>query len=258
MPAGALEEMMRFLSVSNASTSGIVGLLTAGNARTALQALQTHVGVEVLGEPGMTLSSGGQGQMRATEKKWFGTNIMVSEPWNNQAAATSGSNFTPGVIPIETGPSLDVVSHLLDDGCTIDMTTSASLTEFLGFAQFPPPLASHAAMRSVTNAARLELSGSQVWPVVWERMASTHVDLYDGQTLLLVLDPARAKQVNLSGPDDWRDANVEEIISQAKKRRLQVLVFVTATLVDTANQPVHSAEELPFAQQGFPPQPKGE
>lgn len=91
-----------------------------------------------------------------------------------------------------------------------------------------------------------------LWPAVQVRQESARVNLYDGQTLVLVLDQAQAKQLDFSGPDDWRDANVAEFIRQAKQGRAQVLVFVTATMVDPAGNRVHATEDLPFAQKGFP------
>ena len=37
--------------------------------------------------------------------------------------------------------------------------------------------------------------------------------------------------------------------------RNDILVFVTATIVDPAGNRVHSEDDLPFAQKGIPPQP---
>ena len=300
VPTGALEEMKGVRWGSNGFPAEITGLLTAENARVAVQSLQKHAEVEVLGEPEVTFLAGRQVQMRATETKTVLTNIsmvtvirghqtpMRAEAFERKtvftngdlvevmeapaekntgkaiAAQTNGSGtaaeveLVPESMKVECGPILDATAWILADGSTISLKTTALLTEFLGYAEVPTNSPGHLATRAETNGAGERVDVPLLWPAVQAREESARVNLYDGQTLVLVLDQARAKQISFSGKDDWRDANVAEFIRQTKQGWTQVLVFVTATMIDPAGNRVYAAEELPFARNGFPPQPKGE
>ena len=217
----------------------------------------------------VTVISGQQTPMRAVayERKTVFTNgdlVEVMEPPAEKNAGkaipaqTNGSGtaaeveLVPESMKVECGPILDATAWILADGSTISLKTTALLTEFLGYAEVPTNNPGHSATRVETNAAGGRVDVPLLWPAVQVRQESARVNLYDGQTLVLVLDQAQAKQLDFSGPDDWRDANVAEFIRQAKQGRAQVLVFVTATMVDPAGNRVHATEDLPFAQKGFP------
>ena len=76
-------------------------------------------------------------------------------------------------------------------------------------------------------------------PSIRVRKMETTTQIYDAQTLLL------------GGFKSTTSA--EENIP--KKSDKELLVFVTATIVDPAGNRVHSDEDLPFAQTGIPTQP---
>jgi hypothetical protein len=241
--------------VTNVSPAGITGLLTAKDAQAALRALQARAGVADLGIPEVTVLAGRKTSMHATEVRTVVTNMMFQGGTINQDGTVASYVIAPQTMTMESGPVLDVVPRVTADLYTIDLTTTASVTEFLGYVPVPTNVVGHAAARVETNAAGEKVNVPLVWPAVQARTESTHAKLFDNQTLVLMLDQGLAKPISFSGPDDWRDTHVAEYIRNAKQGRKQILVFVTATMVDPAGSRVYSEDQMPFAQPGFPAQP---
>ena len=123
---------------------------------------------------------------------------------------------------IETGPVLDVIPIVLSDGYTISLVLKPSLTELL------------ISSNSVPNV----LPGFRV------RQMTTTLNLWDNQTAVLGGLPER----------DY--INGKEVADKSKSSDKELLVLITATLVDPAGNRIHSDDEMPFAQIGIPPQPQ--
>jgi hypothetical protein len=252
VPAGTLEGIRGLQLVTNVSPAGITGRLTLKDMQAALRALQTRAGVETLGEPEVTVLRGRQVQMRATTAQTVVTNILFRGGAIDQNGTMLSNALSPQMMTMESGPILDVVPQVEPDLYTLDLTTTASVAEFLGYAPVPTNVVGHAATRVETNAAGETVDVPLVWPAVQSRTESAHATLYDNQTLVLVLDQAHAEQYRGARPDDWRDANVAEHIRKAKQGRTQVLVLITATMIDPVGSRIYSEDQSPFAQTGFP------
>jgi hypothetical protein len=67
--------------------------------------------------------------------------------------------------------------------------------------------------------------------------------LWDGQTIVLGNVPANSF------------ANRKDVGTEQSERDTAIVVFITATIVDSAGNRVHTDDEMPFAQAGPPPQP---
>jgi general secretion pathway protein D len=161
------------------------------------------------------------------------------------------SAITPTVQQIETGPILDVVPDVLSDGYTINLTLIPSLIEFSGY-QTPPSLGSFSS--SGLNVVLLPTA----LPAFSVREVTTTVNVWDGQTVVL----GGLIQDEVSETKDEVPVLGEVPIigrlfqSQTKtdtKRNL--MIFVTATMIDPAGNRVHTDDELPFAQSNIPTQP---
>jgi len=161
------------------------------------------------------------------------------------------SAITPEVQQIETGPILDVLPDVLSDGYTINLTLIPSLIEFTGYQQ-PPSLGTFS-----TAGLNVVLLPTAL-PEFSVREITTTVNVWDGQTVALggLVDSTLSEtkdtvpvlgDVPLLGKLFQSDQKVEQ------KRNL--MIFVTATLIDPAGNRVHSDDELPFAESGIPPQP---
>ena len=248
VPMGTVKDLGKYLN-STYSEGKPMGILTSQNATAARQTLQSRQGVEVLAEPEVTVSSGGQAQVRATQVVTIVTNLELV------AEKNGSSSLRPDTNSVEIGPVLDLVPYVLADGYTIYLSAIPSVMEFLGYDV------------STNGLSRLELSGDQVRPTVTIQNAtgSAHeyvvghkllkivtkirtqrfvaaVKLWDGQTLVMGGQQMHGADQTLGLPP----------VNQEK----ELLIFITTTIVDPEGKRVHSDDEMPFARDGIPTQPQ--
>lgn len=174
-------------------------------------------------------------------------------------AQAQNNTFTPGVSAItpttqaiETGPLLDVVPYVLSDGYTINLTLIPSVTEFAGY-QTPPNIAN---VTGGLNVVQLPV----ILPSFTIRQVLTTVNIWDGQTVILgglVSSSTQTEkdQVPVVGDLPLVGRLFQSQMKVAVKKNL--MIFVTASIVDPAGNRLHSDDELPFAQTTIPPQPPG-
>ncbi|HTQ51531.1 MAG TPA: hypothetical protein VMJ12_12530 [Candidatus Acidoferrales bacterium] len=176
-----------------------------------------------------------------------------------EMAQAQNNTFTPGVSAItpttqaiETGPLLDVVPYVLSDGYTINLTLIPSVTEFAGYTT-PPDIAN---VTGGLNVVQLPV----ILPSFTVRQVITTVNVWDGQTVILgglVTSQTQTEkdQVPVVGDLPIVGRLFQSQMKTAVKKNL--MIFVTATIVDPAGNRIHSDDELPFAQTTIPPQPPG-
>lgn len=172
------------------------------------------------------------------------------------AARAQNNTFTPGVSAItpitqsvETGPILDVVPYVLADGYTINLALIPSDTEFGGYDQLQLPQ-----VTGNLNVVQLPT----VLPKFTVRQVVTTVNVWDNQTVVIggLITSSVNNTVNkipIAG-----DIPVVGRLFQSQSKstvRNNLMIFVTATIVDPAGSRVHSDDELPFALNSVPPQP---
>jgi general secretion pathway protein D len=167
-----------------------------------------------------------------------------------QGIAAGTSSITPNTQQIETGPVLDVVPYVLSDGYTINLTLIPSLTEFAGYAT-PPPV------QNVTgnlNVVQLPV----VLPDFTIRQVVTTVNIWDNQTIViggLISSDTSSTKDKVPVLGDLPGVGVLFQSSSKSVQKKNLMIFVTATVVDPAGNRVHSDDELPFAQTAIPEQP---
>jgi beta-lactamase regulating signal transducer with metallopeptidase domain len=218
-----------FLNATNFTADTFTGILTAANAKIVLHSLESRKGVEILAEPEAVTTSGRQTQMRATDMITVVTNFAFRESLTNGAGS-----IVPQMQTVETGPILDVVPYVLSDGYTINLTLIPSLTEFLGYDK-PPN--SHLSK----DDARAQVP--VILPRFSIRQVTATLNLWDGQTVIL------------GGLKKYFTVNGKMVAGKSGDSDKEMLVFITATIVDPAGNRVHADDELPFAQKTVPPQP---
>jgi general secretion pathway protein D len=168
---------------------------------------------------------------------------------NNQAGTSA---VTPTTSPVETGPILDVVPYLLSDGYTINLALIPSVTEFTGY-ETPPPIPN---VTGNLNVVQVPV----ILPSFTVRQVVTTVNVWDNQTVVIgglisssVL--STKDKVPVMGDLPLVGRLFQSQAKQTTKKNL--MIFVTATIVDPAGNRVHSDDELPFAQNPIPVQPVG-
>ena len=173
--------------------------------------------------------------------------------------AQTGVFAQPGVsaiIPytqqVEIGPILDVVPYVLSDGYTINLTLIPSLTDFNGY-DTPPNIAS---VTGSLNVVQLPV----ILPNFTIRQVVATVNVWDNQTV--VIGGLISSQVTSTSDkvpvigDIPLIGNLFQSNSKSTVKK-NLMIFVTATIVDPAGNRVHSDDELPFAQSAIPEQPPG-
>ena len=170
-----------------------------------------------------------------------------------QVVANPGTSaITVNEQQVETGPLLDVVPYVLADGYTINLTLIPSLTEFNGY-DTPPSVSG---VTGSLNVVQLPI----ILPDFTVRQVVTTVNIWDNQTVViggLVSSTVSTEKdkVPMLGDLPLLGKLFQSQTKSSMKKNL--MIFVTATIVDPAGNRVHSDDELPFAQSPLPPQPPG-
>ena len=182
----------------------------------------------------------------------LGVSVVLSASAQVQNFQPGVSAITPEIQQVETGPILDVVPYVLSDGYTINLTLIPSLIEFNGY-QNPPSLGNFS-----TGGLNVVLLPT-VLPEFSVREVTTTVNVWDGQTVVLggLVDSTIQEEkdtVPIIGDVPIVGRLFQSEMKTEVKRNL--MIFVTATLIDPAGNRVHTDDELPFAQSSVPAQPQ--
>ena len=166
-----------------------------------------------------------------------------------QAVQTSA--ITPNQQQIEIGPVLDVIPVVLSDGYTINLTLIPSLTEFSGYDQSPTIPG--------VNVANVVMVPT-ILPHFTVRQVISTVNIWDNQTVVLGgLISSSVQSIKDKIPVLGDLPLLGRLFQSQSKTSVKknLMIFVTATIVDPAGNRVHSDDELPFLQSTIPPQQPG-
>ena len=167
----------------------------------------------------------------------------------NQAVQTSA--ITPNQQQVEIGPVLDVIPVVLSDGYTINLTLIPSLTEFIGYDASP-------SIPGINNANVITVP--TILPRFTVRQVVTTVNIWDNQTVVLGGLISSSVQSQKDKIPVLGDLPLLGRLFQSQSKvsvKKNLMIFVTATIVDPAGNRVHSDDELPFLQSTIPPQQPG-
>ena len=241
VPEGTMTSFGNLLNSTNSAADQFTGILNDTNARTILHSLESRKGIEILAEPEVVTTSGRQTQMRATQVVTVITNFAFQESMTNGT-----TEIFPQMEKVETGPILDVVPHVLADGYTINLAVTPSLTEFWGYAT-PPDVPN---MTGTNNRVQLPV----ILPQFSVRTVTANLNLWDGQTVILGGLP-EINHFTHKTPVLGRVPFMGRLFQTENATTNEILVLITATIVDSAGNRIHSAGEIPFTQNAVPAQP---
>ena len=168
----------------------------------------------------------------------------------NQAVQTSA--ITPNEQQVEVGPVLDVIPYVLSDGYTINLTLIPSLTEFSGYATAPT-------IPGISSGLNVVMIPT-ILPDFTVRQVITTVNIWDNQTVVLGGLISSTVQNETDKVPLLGDLPLVGRLFQSQSKistKKNLMIFVTATIVDPAGNRVHSDDELPFLQSTIPPQQPG-
>ncbi len=161
------------------------------------------------------------------------------------------SAITPNTQQIELGPVLDVLPTVLADGYTINLTLIPTLTEFVNYST-PPAIPG-------VNVANV-VTVPTILPNFTVRQVLTTVNIWDNQTVVLGGLISSSIQTTKDKVPVLGDMPLIGTLFQSQSKtttKKNLMIFVTATIVDPAGNRVHSDDELPFAQNTVPQQEPG-
>ncbi len=223
--------------------TNVTGVLSSPELQSVLHAVQQSKGTETLAEPEVTTLSGRQTQMRATQIITVITNFDFRELPTNSA-------ITPQSTQVECGPVLDMVASVMPDGYTIDLKTTASLMEFLGYDKPSNSIPTVTSTGAIVDVPKI-LPSFCVW------QAEAHLKLWDGQTVVLGgLTSTQIQTTKDKVPVPGNRSAGEPLFRTQTIRTVkkQLLVLITVTLVDPDGNRIHGDDEMLFARKSIPPQ----
>jgi general secretion pathway protein D len=246
---------------------GVAGLMTNPQFQVVIRALNQKKGIDLLSAPRVTTKSGQRAVIEIVREFRYPTQFdppkipdsVGSLPGTTGTLITTGSSIpvtptTPtGFETRNTGVTLEVEPVVGPDGVTIDLNLAPQVVEFEGFINYGSPIFSPTT--SIVN----QLTGGLITsppsvitpnvinqPIFNTRKVTTSVSVWDGQTVVLgglMREDVQKTQDKTPIIGDvpllgrlFR-SNAEEHI----KRNL--IIFVTARLVNPAGQPLHDEEE---------------
>lgn len=235
----------------------LAGVFTNPQFQVVIRALSQSKGVDLVSSPKVTTKSGQRATIQIIREFRYPTEYDLP-----QVSASAGSTFGPVVPTTPTafdtkpvGITLEVEPTVGPDGYTIDLTLSPRVVEFDGFINYGSPInATVAGVESVIgNVVRLGPSFTFVatenvinQPVFSTREVTTDVTVYDGSTVVLgglIREDVQKVQdkTPILGDIPLAGRLFRTTADQHIKRNL--IMFVTANLLDPAGQPLIKVDE---------------
>jgi len=252
---------------------GLSGVFTDPQFQVVIRALNQKKGIDLLSAPRVTTKSGQRAVIEIVREFRYPTQFQppqipqtfaARETVSGTASVSGNSNGAFPVTPTtptafetrNTGVTLEVEPVVGPDGITIDLNLVPQVVEFEGFINYGSPI-------QTTNTNLLGITTTSVLtpniinqPIFSTRKVTTSVSVWDGQTVVL----GGLMREDVQKTEDRTPilgdipivgrlfrSNAEQHI----KRNL--VIFVTARLVNPGGQPVNSTEEVEESELIEPP-----
>ncbi|HWB61376.1 MAG TPA: Amuc_1098 family type IV pilus outer membrane protein, partial [Chthoniobacteraceae bacterium] len=260
-------------------TFAVSGVVTAAQFQALYRALNQKKGVDLLSAPSVTTKSGQRAVVEVVVEFRYPTEFTPPQIPNIPAGGFVGTGNYTAVTPTtpagfetrNTGVTLEVEPVIGPDGETIDLNLAPQVVEFDGFVNYGTPI--YGAPQPIFSPIFIPGFGFPVigysppavvtqnainQPIFDTRKVTTSVSVWDGQTVIiggLVREDVQTVEDKLPGLGDlpilgrFFRSNVDQHI----KRNL--VMFVTAHLVNPAGDLVHGEEEKEEEQSAGGPVP---
>jgi general secretion pathway protein D len=223
-----------------------------------VRALNQKKGVDLLSAPKVTTKSGQRAVIEIVREFRYPTTFTPPQV----PSISSTTQVVSGVVPVvvtpttpqsfetrNTGVTLAVEPVVGPDGVTIDLNLVPQVVEFEGFINYGSPINAVGVntIAGVTVSAPVRLTDNVInQPIFSTRKVTTSVNVWDGQTVVLGgLMREDVQKVEDRTPVIGDLPLVGRLfrtnVDQHIKRNL--IIFVTARLVNPAGQPLNPTEE---------------
>lgn len=246
---------------------GLSGVFTDPQFQVVIRALNQKKGVDLLSAPKITTKSGQRAVIEIVREFRYPTQFTEPKVPDIQGRGSSNSTTTTIALPVvgpstpsnfetrNTGVTLEVEPVVGPDGVTIDLNLVPQVVEFEGFINYGSPIKTvNPALLGFSPSTLLGMTTDAITltdnvinqPIFSTRKVTTNVSVWDGQTVVLGgLMREDVQKVEDRTPFMGDLPLVGRLfrtnVDQHIKRNL--IIFVTARLVNPAGQPVNQAEE---------------
>ena len=246
---------------------GLAGVFTDPQFQVVIRALNQKKGIDLLSAPKITTKSGQRAVIEIVREFRYPTQFTEPKVPDIQSHGTTSSTTTTVALPVvgpstpsnfetrNTGVTLEVEPVVGPDGITIDLNLVPQVVEFEGFINYGSPIKTvNPALLGFSPSTLLGMSTSSITltdnvinqPIFSTRKVTTNVSVWDGQTVvlggLMREDVQKVEdRTPIIGDIPLLGRLFRSNVDQHIKRNL--IIFVTARLVNPAGQPVNQAEE---------------
>jgi general secretion pathway protein D len=244
---------------------GIAGIFTNPQFQVVIRALNQKKGVDLMSAPKVTTKSGRKAIVRVAREFPYPTEFSAPEPPPPSTVSGTGQTVGPppgsfvsqGVVTPSTptafetrnlGVTLEVEPIIGPDGYTIDLNLSPEVVEFDGFINYGSTI-NGPIFNILTQQIQSAILTQNVinQPIFSTRKVTTSVSIWDGQTVALgglVREDVQKVQdkVPILGDIPLAGRLFRSNVDQKIKRNL--IIFVTARLMDAEGRPVRLDEDI--------------
>lgn len=220
----------------------ISSILTNPEVTMVLHALDQQGSSDLLSAPRVTTRSGQQADIRVVREIIYPTEFDTTQPqFNDQGNVTTPPVVTPGSFHTrETGVILSVTPTVGPDNYTIDLTLIPEVSELVDWLQYGSAIGDF-----VFNIPQ---------PIFSSRKVQTTISIFDGETVvmggLIREDLVTTKdKVPILGDIPLLGYLFRSEGEYSRKQNL--LIFVTARIVDPAGKPVNRKEFVTVPDEGM-------
>lgn len=217
----------------------LAGIFTNPQFQVVLRALNQKKGIDVLSAPKVTTKSGSSATVEVVREFRYPNTYSPPEiPTSTGSGPQPITPATPTDFDMKkVGVVLEVEPTVGSDNYTIDLRLLPQVTEFEGFINYGSPIESQGVVVTENYIN---------YPVFSERRVETSVSIYDGQTVVLgglIREDVQkvADKTPLLGDLPLAGALFRSQVDQHLKRNL--IIFVTASLIDPAGQPLAASQQ---------------
>ncbi len=247
----------------------VAGVFTDPQFAVVIRALNQKKGIDLLSAPRVVTKSGQKAVIEVVREFRYPTEFQppqiptnVGGGGNNGGLGGGGTTNIP-VTPTtptafetrKVGVTLEVEPVVGSDGQTIDLNLQPEVVEFEGFINYGSPILAPPSnslnpltglLTPQTSAQRVISENTINQPIFSTRKVQTNVTLWDGQTVViggLIREDVQKVEdkVPLLGDIPFLGRAFRSSVDQHIKKNL--MIFVTAKLVNPSGEPVHSNEE---------------
>ncbi len=247
---------------------GLAGIFTNPQFQVVIRALNQKKGIDLMSAPKVTTKSGSKAVVRVVREFPYPTEFNPPEPppqttssGTSVTALATGALISGGVVTPTTptafetrnlGVTLEVEPIIGSDGYTIDLNLSPEVVEFDGFVNYGSPIFTYQFnplnfVPGVSTGISQEIATENVinQPIFSTRKVTTSVSVWDGQTVtlggLIREDVQKTEdKVPILGDIPFAGRLFRSNVDQKIKRNL--IIFVTARLMDAEGKPVRQEE----------------